>query len=84
MAEKKIGFIEDFFAHISVASIKVESQGIKIGDTLRIHGHTTDITFTVDSMQIDHKNVDEVKVGEEVGIKVPERVRKDDIVYKVK
>ena len=83
MSEEKIGVIEDYFSHVSVAALTLENQGIRIGDNIRIKGHTTDIEFTVDSMQIEHDKVEQAKVGDSVGIKVPERVRRKDIVYKV-
>jgi putative protease len=83
MAEVKIGVIEDYFAKIGVAAITIENQSIGVGDTLRVHGHTTDLTFSVESMQIEHEKVDKAEPGDSVGIKVPDKVRSHDIVYKV-
>lgn len=80
--EKKIGFIEGFFAKISVALIKLE-EGLSVGDTLRFKGHTTDFTQKVDSMQINHENVEKAAAGESVGLKVADRVRPHDEVFKV-
>jgi selenocysteine-specific translation elongation factor len=54
-----------------------------VGDTIRIKGATTDITMTVQSLQIDNVSVQEVKAGDAVGIKVTDRVRRGDTVYKV-
>ncbi|MGD1119797.1 MAG: EF-Tu/IF-2/RF-3 family GTPase [Dehalococcoidales bacterium] len=82
MTEKEIGIISDFFAHVVVAGITL-SGGLKVGDKIHIKGHTTDIEMDITSMQIDNKNVTEAKKGQSVGIKVPERVRQGDIVYKV-
>jgi putative protease len=65
-----------------VAGIQL-SDTLKVGDKLHIKGHTTDVEFTVDSMQIDNANVTEGKSGDGVGIKVPDRVRRGDTVYKV-
>jgi selenocysteine-specific translation elongation factor len=55
----------------------------KVGDTIHIKGHTTDLEITIDSMQIEHANVTEAKAGASIGIKVPERVRRGDKIYKV-
>jgi translation elongation factor EF-1alpha len=56
---------------------------MKKGDKIHIVGHTTDLEMTVDSMQIDNVNVDEAKPGQAVGVKVIDRVRRGDKVYKV-
>jgi selenocysteine-specific translation elongation factor len=82
MAEQEIGKVMDFFARPVVAGIDMTGT-VKVGDTIHIKGHTTDIEMVVTSMQIDNKNVDEAKKGQSVGIKVPDRVRAGDTVYKV-
>lgn len=82
MPEKEIGKVSDFFARPVVAGVEM-SGSLKLGDTIHIKGHTTDLEFTVDSMQIDNANVTEAKAGDSVGIKVNERVRRGDTVYKV-
>ena len=56
---------------------------MSVGDTLHFLGHTTDFEFTVHSMQIEHKFVTEAKKGDGVGVKVPEKVREGDKVYKI-
>ncbi len=81
--EEKIGVVEDYFARVGVAGVKITEGGLKVGQTIHIKGHTTDLTFKVDSMEIEHKKVDEAKPGDEVGIKVSDRVRSGDIVYLV-
>ena len=83
MAEKEVGVVSDFFAHVVVAGINMTGT-LKVGDKVHIKGHTTDLEMDVTSMQIDNKNVTEAKKGQSVGIKVPERVRPGDLVYKVK
>ena len=80
MAEVVIGTVSDFFARISVAGITLSSS-LKVGDTIHIKGHTTDIMMTVESMQIDNVNVTEAKLGDAIGIKVPDRARKGDSVF---
>jgi len=82
MAEVEIGRVNDFFAQPVVAGIELTGK-IKKGDTVHIKGHTTDLTFTASSIQIDHAEVAEAKPRESIGIKVPDRVRRGDIVYKV-
>jgi putative protease len=82
MAEQEIGKVMDFFARPVVAGIDM-SGTLKVGDSIHIKGHTTDIEMVVTSMQIDNANVDEVKKGQSVGIKVPDRVRAGDTIYKV-
>ncbi len=83
MSEIEVGRVEDYFAHIDVVAIEVTAEGLKVGDTLHFHGHTTDFTEKITSMQVDHKSVEEAPVGSEVGIKVKERVRTHDHVFKV-
>ena len=85
MEEKEIevAYVEDYFAHIDVVALKVTAEGIHVGDVLHFKGHTTDLIVEVGSMQIEHESVKEAKVGDEVGIKVTERIRTHDKVYKV-
>ena len=82
MPEEVIGKVSDFFARPVVAGIEL-TKTLKLGDRLHIKGHTTDIEFTVDSMQIDNVDVKEAKAGDSVGVKVSERVRRGDTVCKV-
>jgi putative protease len=56
---------------------------MKVGDTIHIKGHTTDVTQTIDSIQVEHASVPTARPGDEVGIKVVEIVREHDAVYKV-
>ncbi len=82
MVEEKIGEIKHFFNNINVAAIKITNGELKIGDTIHIVGAHTDFTQTINSMQIDRDPVEKVTTGDEVGIKVKDRVRENDIVYK--
>jgi len=82
MPEELIGKVSDFFARPVVAGIELTAP-LKVGDTIHIKGHTTDLEFTVDSMQINNVNVNEAKAGDAIGIKVSDRVRRGDTVYKV-
>jgi len=82
MAEVEIGRVGTFFARPVVAGIDLTS-GLKIGDRIRITGHTTDVDLTVESMQVNNVEVQSANTGDSVGIKVPDRVRTGDRVYKV-
>ena len=82
MAEEEIGRVRDYFARIGVAGIDLTGR-LKVGDTIHIKGHTTDIQQVVDSMQIEHENVQEAGPGDSVGIKVQDRCRGGDHVYLV-
>ncbi len=82
MPEDMVGTVSDFFAHPVVAGIELTGS-LKVGDRVHIKGHTTDLEFTLGSLQIDNANVDEAKAGDSVGIKVSDRVRRGDHVYKV-
>lgn len=83
MEEKKIGFVSNYYGKISVAAIEIIDGTLSVGDTLHFLGHTTDFESTVHSMQIEHKSVTEAKKGDSVGVKVPEKVRERDKVYKI-
>ena len=82
MAEDEIGRVSDFFARPVVAGIDLTGS-FKVGDKLHIVGHTTDLEFVVESLQIHNADVNEVNPGDEVGIKVPDRVRRGDRVFRV-
>ncbi len=82
MAEEEIGQVMDFFARPVVAGIDLTAS-VKAGDKIHIKGATTDMELTVESMQIDNVDVREAKAGDEIGIKVSDRVRRGDRVYKV-
>lgn len=82
MPEVEIGKVSDFFAHPVVAGIELTAP-LKKGDKIHIVGHTTDMEMTVESMQINNMNVEQAKAGDAVGIKVKDRVRRGDTVFKV-
>ena len=83
MEEKKIGVVTHYFGHVGVGIVKVKAEGFKKGDTLHFKGHTSDFQQTVESLEIEHKNVEQAKVGDAVGMKVNEHVREHDEVFKV-
>ena len=77
-----IGKIGGFFAHPSVAMVDLTAQ-LAIGDTVCIKGHTTDFQQVVESMQVDRAPVTSAATGQSVGVKVKDRCRKGDVVYKM-
>ncbi|MFH1942536.1 MAG: translation elongation factor-like protein [bacterium] len=81
--EIEVARVTDYFAHVGVVALKVTAEGIRVGDVLHFKGSTTDLIVDISSMQIEHQSVKEAKVGDDVGIKVPERVRSHDKVFKV-
>lgn len=82
MPEEVIGKVSDFFARPVVAGIELTAT-LNLGDKIHIKGHTTDLELIVNSMQIDNVDVKQAKAGDAVGIKLSERVRRGDIIYKV-
>jgi len=79
---QEIGIIENYFSKIGVAVIHVNNGKLLLNDSIIIKGSTSDFKMTVTSMEIDRKEVEKVKSGEKVGLKVPERVRPGDLVFK--
>ena len=79
--ETEIGEVMTYYANIGVAAVELTS-GVKVGDTIIFRGITTDMEHKVDSMQIEHESVQEAKAGDQIGVKVSGKVRKNDRVYK--
>ena len=79
--ETEIGEVMTYYANIWVAAVEL-SGSVKVGDTIILRGFTTDLEHKVDSMQIEHDSVQEAKAGDQIGVKVPGKVRKNDRVYK--
>jgi len=82
MEEKEIGSVAHYFGKVSVGLIKL-TDSLKVGDSIRIKGNSADFTQTVDSMQVNHQTVSQANAGDEAGIKVAQKVRENDKVYKV-
>jgi len=82
MEEKEIGKITHYYGNISVGIIEL-SDTLKVGETIHIKGHSEDFTQSIDSMQIEHANVQEAKSGDLIGIKVAQKVHPQDKVFKV-
>ena len=79
---KLIGLVIHYFPHVQAAVIGLK-EPLANGDTLKIKGHTTDLTQTVTSMQIDRVEISSAKKGDEIGLQVNSRVRQGDKVYKI-
>lgn len=79
---EKVGEITHYFTKIGVAVVDVTAP-LKVGDRIAVKGMTTNFEQTVDSMQIEGKNIEEAKKGDDIGMKVADRVRKGDVVYRL-
>ena len=82
MPEREVGTISDFFAHPVVAAVQLTGL-LKVGDAIHIKGATTDLRLVVESMQLNNAAVSQALPGQAVGIKVTDRVRSGDKVYRV-
>jgi len=81
--EVRVGVVTHYFGHLSVAAVRLESGSLRVGDTIRVLGHTSDFRQRVDSMQVEHQSVSEAGTGQEIGMRVTEHAREHDVVYKV-
>ncbi|MBS3091655.1 translation elongation factor-like protein [Candidatus Pacearchaeota archaeon] len=79
---REVGAIFDYFSKVGVAALNLTGS-LKVGDKIRIKGTTTDFEQTVDSIQMHKKPMQEAKAGDEIGIKVNDKVRRHDKVYVV-
>ncbi|MDD5173544.1 MAG: hypothetical protein PHV48_01805 [Candidatus Omnitrophica bacterium] len=80
---EKIGEVTHYFPHVNAAAVKLIKNGLKVGDSVYIKGHTTDFKEKVLSIQLDHATIPEGKKGQEIGLLVKSRVRQGDKVYKI-
>lgn len=80
---EKVGLITHFYSKASVAIVELTAP-LNKGDKIVIRGSTTNIEQTADSMEIEHKQVTSAQAGQSIGLKVVDRVRENDIVYRVK
>jgi putative protease len=80
--EKLIGKVTHYFGKIGVAVIELDDT-LKVGDEIRIVGGNTDFTQTVESMEMEHKKIEEARAGDSIGLKVSQKVREGYKVYKI-
>lgn len=83
MAEEKLGEVIKFFAKPSVAAVKIVAGELHAGDSIKIVGHTTDLIELIESMEVNNQKVAKAVAGDFIGIKVSDRVRPGDEVFKV-
>ncbi len=80
--EIEVGKVTGYFAKIEVAGIDL-TQALRVGDRIRMKGHTTDFEQVVASMQIERDSVEAAKAGDKIGVKMVERCRSGDTIYKL-
>jgi U32 family peptidase len=83
MPEAEVGTVNKYFDKIGVGMIQVAQGELSVGDTIHIKGNSTDLTVTISSIQVQRQPVQTAKPGEEAGIKLDNKVRQKDKVYKV-
>lgn len=83
MPEQLVGTVSHYFKGPSVAIVRVTDGELAVGDRIRFHGHTTDFTEQLTSMEVNHQKVERARAGEEVAIQVTDRTREHDQVFRV-
>ncbi len=83
MERVKVGEVFHYFGKIGVAAIRLTDGALAVGDTIQVQGPSTNLTQAVEMMQIEHGSVTRAERGQEVGIKLTDRARERDLVYKV-
>ncbi|MHC1579354.1 MAG: translation elongation factor-like protein [Candidatus Alkanophagales archaeon] len=83
MPEKRyVGKVTHYFPRIGVAVVELVGD-LKLGDRIKIEGATTDFEQEVTSMEIEKRKIEHARAGQSIGLKVVNRVRKNDKVYVV-
>jgi translation elongation factor EF-Tu-like GTPase len=80
---ERIGVVTHYYSHLSVATLRLESGTLRVGDRIHIRGHTTDFSQNVESLEVNHAPATEVGPNDDFGLKVIGHVREHDVVYKV-
>jgi translation elongation factor EF-1alpha len=75
--------VTHYYSHLSVATVRLESGTLRVGDVIHIRGHTTDFSQRVESLEVNHASTIEVGPGDDFGLKVTAHAREHDVVYKV-
>jgi hypothetical protein len=81
---ERIGVVSHYYSHLSVATLRLESGMLRVGDLIHIRGHTTDFNQRVESLEVNHAPATEVGPNDDFGLKVVGHVREHDVVYKVR
>lgn len=79
--ESAVGTVTHYYSHLNVAVVQINKGELKTGDTIHVKGHSTDFMQTVESMEYEHRHVDQASAGQSVGIKVKDHAREHDIIY---
>ncbi len=82
--EERIGVVTHYFSKLAVATVRLESGTLRVGDVIHVRGHTTDFSQRVESLEVDHAPATEVRPNDDFGLKVVEHAREHDVVYKVR
>ena len=80
--EERVATVTHYYGQLSVAAVRMESGSLRVGDTIHVVGRTSDFRQRIESMQVEHEPVSEVRAGQEFGLKVTDHARENDIVYK--
>jgi hypothetical protein len=81
--EERIGVVTHYYSHLSVATLRLDSGTLRVGDMIHIRGHTTDFSQRVESLEVNHAPATEVGPNDDFGLKVAQHAREHDVVYKV-
>ena len=81
MSDEQIGRVSAYYSKIGVAAIELTAT-LSVGESIRVKGATTDFVTEITSMQIDLEAVESADAGASIGVLVPEKVRKNDAVFR--
>jgi hypothetical protein len=81
---ERIGVVTHYYSHLSVATLRLESGTLRVGDVIHIRGHTTDFSQRVGSLEVNHAPATEVGPNDDFGLKVVDHAREHDVMYKVR
>jgi hypothetical protein len=81
---ERIGVVTNYYSHLSVATLRLESGTLRVGDVIHIRGRTTDFSQRVESLEVNHAPATEVGPNDDFGLKVVGHAREHDVVYKVR
>ena len=82
--EERIGVVTHYYSHLSVATLRLESGTLRVGDVIHIRGHTTDFSQRVEFLEVNNAPTTEVGPNDDFGLKVVQHAREHDVVYKVR
>src|SRR5207245_3374820 len=81
---ERIGVVTHYYSQPSVATVRLESGTLRVGDVIHVRGHTTDFSQRVESLEVNNASVTEVGPNDDFGLKVIQHAREHDVVYKVR